>query len=262
MTAFRAKPPKGSLLRRGDPLAKGMVLAYPLWESGGPVAYDAAGGKAGNGTLTNFGFTSASGWVTREYGRALLFDGSDDYIAASTGAIAPGDFTFACRLRPSQTGSYGRVCGIGATAGSNNRLDCYQQNSPASIRADIYSSGGSPTTLDTAINLTAGGWYVYVLVVTAGGCLSYLNGTMATAAGVSRNGDSGTRRFGTDPANGNLYFSGAMDGICWWNRGLTAREVRDVTFDFFRPFRRRSVALLKATAAPVSPSVFLPAFAA
>ena len=57
----------------------GLVGWWPMQEGGGARAFDASG-HGNDGTLTNM--DPATDWVVTEKGRALDFDGNNDYVAA------------------------------------------------------------------------------------------------------------------------------------------------------------------------------------
>jgi hypothetical protein len=63
---------------RGEPL-QGLVGWWTFDEGNGTTAYDSSG-FGNNGTLTNFNWTATSGWTTGKIGKALSFDGVDDYV--------------------------------------------------------------------------------------------------------------------------------------------------------------------------------------
>jgi prepilin-type N-terminal cleavage/methylation domain-containing protein len=57
----------------------GLVGHWSFDEGAGTIAYDLSG-YGNNGTLNNFNFTATSGWITGKIGKALIFDGVDDYV--------------------------------------------------------------------------------------------------------------------------------------------------------------------------------------
>ena len=62
--------------------AQPVVGSWHFDEGSGTTAYDTSG-NANNGTLNNFNWTATSGWVDGKYGKALQFDGSDDYVSVA-----------------------------------------------------------------------------------------------------------------------------------------------------------------------------------
>jgi hypothetical protein len=75
------KPPKGALLNFSHPLSKGIVGCWLFNEGMGDKVYDSSG-NGNTGTLTNMSHPSTvtSGWNPGKFGKAIAFDGSNDYV--------------------------------------------------------------------------------------------------------------------------------------------------------------------------------------
>jgi prepilin-type N-terminal cleavage/methylation domain-containing protein len=71
----------------------GLVGYWSLDEGTGTIAYDLSG-YGNDGTLNNFNFNEASGWITGKIGKALIFDGIDDYVSLSQQPFLSNGFTF------------------------------------------------------------------------------------------------------------------------------------------------------------------------
>jgi prepilin-type N-terminal cleavage/methylation domain-containing protein len=71
----------------------GLVGYWSFDEGTGTIAYDLSG-YGNNGTLNNFNFNEASGWTTGKIGKALIFDGSDDYVSLNQQPFLSNGFTF------------------------------------------------------------------------------------------------------------------------------------------------------------------------
>jgi len=72
------KPPKGAMLNRGHPYARGLVGLWLMNEGGGNTVADLSGnGGAGS-------FNGDVNWVGGKYGPALNFLGDADYVSAET----------------------------------------------------------------------------------------------------------------------------------------------------------------------------------
>lgn len=74
-TIYNASAPVAS----SGTLEDGLVAHYKFDENTGSTAYDSA--DTNNGTLTNM---ASNDWVAGVHGRALDFDGSNDYIAIAS----------------------------------------------------------------------------------------------------------------------------------------------------------------------------------
>jgi len=72
------KPPKGALLQRGHPLARGLVGAWLMNEVRGTIVNDLSG-NGNTGTLL-----ANTTWRAELFGPALLMDGTDDCTSHST----------------------------------------------------------------------------------------------------------------------------------------------------------------------------------
>ena len=66
---------------RFNPLAQGLVAAFPFDEGSGSRVHDGSG-RGGNGTITN------AVWTASRRGPALYFDGAEDYVHCGTTAGA------------------------------------------------------------------------------------------------------------------------------------------------------------------------------
>lgn len=93
------KPLVNAPLIREHPLARGMQLGYVFNEGAGRRLNDVTGRYPA--TLTNFTFTSSSGWSGSASGGGVRFDGSNDYAQVLTRPILNGrrNATVAARLK-------------------------------------------------------------------------------------------------------------------------------------------------------------------
>ena len=83
----------------------GLVGYWSFDEGTGTIAYDLSG-YGNNGTLNNFNFTATSGWTTGKIGKALIFDGVDDYVSLGQQPFLFNGFTFSVWVKiPSPTPS-------------------------------------------------------------------------------------------------------------------------------------------------------------
>jgi hypothetical protein len=76
------KPILGSKLNFSHPLSNGIVGCWLFNEGMGDKVYDSSGNQ-NTGTLTGFSHPSTvtSGWNPGKFGKAIAFDGSNDYIS-------------------------------------------------------------------------------------------------------------------------------------------------------------------------------------
>ena len=74
----------------------GLVAYWSFDEGSGTTAEDFSPANANTGTLTN-----GPTWVDGKVGKALSFDGTDDYVTmGNTNDITTGDFTLAYWMNP------------------------------------------------------------------------------------------------------------------------------------------------------------------
>jgi hypothetical protein len=238
--SFRAKPGTNAGLNRQDPLAKSLVIAYPLNEGGKTATIkDAVTQKLHNGTLNNFGFTATSGWTTGQLGRCLAFDGTDDYTLNTSGGINLGVCTMSAVFQiDALPGSTARICGFtqgngGGTrdhellVGSDGTLIWYGYDGGAK---DVRSAAGA-VTLGRPMHVcgTADGTNIKI----------YVNGTLAgtTACGQLYTGYSGNNVLLGGTGTGT-YLAMKLYGFWVHSVALPASLVRTFAQDPFRMFRR------------------------
>lgn len=73
------KPPLGSSMDWSHPINRGLAGAWLFNEGAGIKVFDLSR-KGATGTMTNMGGSSTSGWTATRFGKALAFDGTNDYI--------------------------------------------------------------------------------------------------------------------------------------------------------------------------------------
>lgn len=234
-TSGRFKPPRGAVLRRGDPLAGGSVGAWLFNEGSGILAGDWATGRY-PGTLTNFNHTSSSGWVYSPYGHAVRLDGSNDYVTTGLSSASVGTpFTVAALVRFNNVGSTVQVvCGFG------NSILVHVTASDLRWQQDV---GGFPF-VQTTTTRTANVWYHVAVTSTgsgAGKTMLYLDGRQ-----VGGGTDGGTLQTGTlqvgrqvGGVSGSRPWAGDIACLGVWKRALTAQQIRLLAADPFRMFRQR-----------------------
>ena len=96
---YFTQPPLGTPLNFAHPLNRELVGYWPMGEGAGIRAQDLSG-KGNHGTLTNMVQGSTSGWTGGKFGRAINFDGTNDFIAVNSknldinGRVATVSFWF------------------------------------------------------------------------------------------------------------------------------------------------------------------------
>lgn len=251
MAGYFAKPPAGSLLRRGHPLANGLMLAWVFDQQGGTNSPDMAGGRPG--TLVNF--PTVPTWTTGPRGRSLSFDGTDDVVRT----VAPAwvyPLTVAALVRPSSLPAESRIAGFAESANNNAQLGIGILSTGA-IKAADEGSSGAETNATSAAGLVAAGDWCLIAGVYSGVSLRtvWLNGTQRASNTTTRTGTltqvdrfAAGRRDRSSPVH---PFAGLIDAVYWWNRALTATDQEMLAGDPFCMFRRRRVPMPLKFVAPL-----------
>lgn len=235
-TPYRAKPPKGCIARRGDPLAGGLVGAWLFNEGAGPRAGDWAGGWSG--TLTNFNNTSSSGWTHSPYGHAVRLDGSNDYISTGLSSASVGTpFTLAALVRFNNTGGT-----VQCVFGFGNSILIHVSSTDLRWQQDTGSYPYVQATTARSANV----WYHVAVTSTGSGAGKtnlYLDGRQ-----VGGGTDGGTLQTGTlqigrqvGGASGARPWAGDIACLGVWRRALTPQQIRRLAADPFGPWRPRQL---------------------
>lgn len=231
MAGYFAKPPKGSLLNRADPLARGLLHALPFNEGAGGKALDLASGRAATWAS---GTETAPAWSAGAYGRGFSAGGQTRFATPDAGNIAAGDFTVRLVFTPrTWPGAYTNVISKGGAVGE---LALYV-NTSGQFR--YMTAGGGAGEVTPVGSMTAGGTHDFVVVRSAGSVQPYVNGLPVgspfTAAGTAASAGSDLRVGWFDNDTPDLIYHLAM---IWKGRALSATEARVLYADPFRMFRR------------------------
>lgn len=255
MPVFPAKPPKGSLFQRGDPLAKYLVAAYLLH---GADISDATGRNV-TGTIFN-GPVSEPG----PYGRALAFDGSNDYTESPLAeADVSTGFTISVRLKGTlAAGSGGSARYVLGYGGTGDNIAIAWTHSNGSYDGSVFMGGGGPFPVVKWTTPPAANTWATVAMTWDGATITaYVDGVLqgTVAKPVFGTVTTPVLRLGTY-ANSIAHWGGTIDNVLVWSRPLPAKSIMDIHADPLRMFRRRP--LLAASAAPAPTTASLFAFAA
>lgn len=241
---WQSKPPIGTPLNINNSLFNGLMLWYPLLEGGGTVVRNPFNQALHSGVLNGMIVNSATtGWTGGNVGgRALLFDGSDDYIAAGTSLtafdFANKTFTVSGRFKTTSTSNiyiFGKMgftsntggWGVGVTTGgTTGRFGVVTKNTGASSNCVIRESSSS---------VNDGRWHSFSAIIRTDSVTSgnntatiYIDGTLdqgtTTLSGVSDGTASGDALTIGKRATGN-FFTGSLDNLMIHNRALTSAEI-------------------------------------
>jgi hypothetical protein len=196
------------------------VLCLPFDEGSGTTAKDFSG-YGNNGTL--YGPT----WVDGKYGKALSFDGVDDYVDCGKPTIT-GTFTVVAWAKVNDTG-------VRAVIGTRSPSDCgfdFKFQNGNVIHGDIGNgSGWITTSADAPFNYSLNTWYQVAYVVTKTGYIIYVNGNQIASGSYSEStpvlSDANHAiTIGNTAVGGGEWFKGTIDEVRIYNRALSADEIK------------------------------------
>ena len=199
----------------------GLVLSLHFNEGSGTIAFDSSGNN-NNGNLVN-----GPVWVDGKFGKALSFDGVDDYVDIPTfPSLNKKNITISFWIKPLNaghgTGWYNSdtIIYIGGTT-SSIKLG-YQSTNKIWVDGWLQDSGESGVVpLNT--------WTHVVFVQTSTSWSIYLNGILSftrTNSGTS-NTVEGTVIIGSSLGKMGVYnFTGIIDEVRIYNRALSEEEIQ------------------------------------
>ena len=204
----------------------GLVLYQSFEDSTGTIATDFSG-QGNSGVLTNM---EAGDWITGKKGKALDFDGSDEYVSVANGAgLNPTTaYTASTWVKfDSFANQYGILLMKAITGGYHYRI--YRDTTNLYFDVAAGAAGVSGLTLET------GRWYHIVMVYDGS------QGTDATRLKVYLDGAAQTLSFSGSPPSSitaatnpvylasnvgaSLFHDGQMDEVRIYDRALSATEV-------------------------------------
>lgn len=240
MSSYIAKPPIGTLINWGHPLAHGLAFCAPFWERSGPALHDVVHGS--DGVLT--AMDPDTDWVSSAHGPGLDFNGADDYVDHGyilSGFTAMTVAAMFIRGAGQGAGMYVLVGKCSHTAEMGFYLAVYENDLRFQVR-----DAGAAARQQTGNTLAKGQLILGVGTYDGNTCRMYVNGA-PDDGGVSANGAvtiPNTYEFAIGVRWGGAFFTswwlGGIFGIWVWDRALSAAEVRAFNADPFVFLRRAS----------------------
>lgn len=201
----------------------GLVAAYGFNEGAGASVGDQSG-NANNGSIFQ-----ATWYTTGKYGKALAFDGSNDYVSVpdSNSLDLTNRMTLEAWVRPTATSGWRTV--LLKENGGELAYGMYARestNRPSGwLRIDPTS--GSSQSARSSVALTNNAWNHLAVTYDGSVLRTYVNGTLRGSRNVTGNmyTSSSPLKFGGNAVWGE-YFAGQLDEIRIYNRALTATEIQ------------------------------------
>ena len=236
------KPPVGSQIDWGHPLARGLVGCWLLNEGAGGRAHNLSG-RGNHGALTNFAFpsTSTSGWNPGRTGIGLSFDGVDDYVKMTTTGLYTDTVTLETWTKTSSTKDYQAV--LGSDVAEKHEILLKTATYPAKIEVSLESSNYVQWN-----DVLPQGQWTHIVVVAQNGIQwkLYLNGvdkgTPDTVGGTYQVDGTGVSclYIGKMRSDASFSHAGLIDKVCIYNRALSPQEIRslyEAPYQFIIPQR-------------------------
>jgi hypothetical protein len=242
------KPVVGQAIQAGNPLARGLLAAWPMNEANGTPG-EIVGNRA---TTVNGATWSAAG----KYGPAMAFNGTTQYITTTIASGLSGDFTLACWAYPTSTGATSVEGAMESHVTSYGNHWCLLGISTGRWEFDLYDGTHNPVITSLA-NAAANAWTHVVGVRRAGTIYLYVNGVLQGSATDTTTSIPGYSAFniGAQLVPSNRYFPGRIDAPTVWSRGLSTAEVQSVynnTWQIYRPPPVFDVIWYPQSSAPVT----------
>jgi len=202
---------------------EGLVGYWPLDEGSGNIAYDKSG-NGNNGTLVNM---EAGDWVDGVSGKALSFDGVDEYISLpATQDFASATLTIAAWIKADNFATYRGLITIKETH-FTDYLVIRGNNSGFTL---LIEDGNVVKANTDTPALSTGQWIHVAFVQNGSGWKFYLDGELSTLT-------DETETYCTDHLTisdvrigcsdwASKYFDGLIDEVLIYNRALSATEIK------------------------------------
>lgn len=230
------KPLVGAQLDRSHPLAQGLAGLWLMNEGSGLSVYDYSGND-NHGVLVN-----GPTWAAGKDGWAVSFDGTNDYVLATSPVGLPsGDVprTLFARSYWTSIGTAAGYCigGYGNAANGKNF-----QLSAASFNANFWVLGwGGNYDWNTGISATslAAGWHTYAVTYDGSSTILHIDGT-ARATTSAFAWDTNPQRvvIGREIDLIGHEYTGLIGDFSIYDRALTADEVAWLTAEPYCMFAR------------------------
>jgi len=209
-------------------LREGLVGAWCPSIRGSGFTLPDLSGYGNHGTLTNM---AADDWVSSQYGRALDFDGTDDFVSINKTPSArffATDFSisfwYQARVNSGGYRLFWETQGYRAQTGG---LAIYQNN--AQVEVWKHTTGvGFTNMINVAGGVGLNVWKHLALIRQSGTLALYLDGSSQGTFSDNQDYDVDnlTNQFNFGGGRTAFYFLGLMDSLLTHNRALARSEIR------------------------------------
>lgn len=224
MPAALLKPPFPRL-QRGRMLARGLVAAWPVYETSGNILHNISGISGLDGTLSN-----APPWQGGRSGSCLGFNGSNQSANIANFSWPGGPVTVSLWAKAQTPAAGGSAFGLATVAPAGGRFQCHLPWSDNNLYWDYGYNGGGFGRISTSYGPYVGIWTHVGLVsdaTSAKGMMIYLNGS-AVVAGAAYGLTSGANLSLGVWSGSPYYYNGLLDDVRIYNRALSAAEIREL----------------------------------
>jgi hypothetical protein len=196
----------------------GLVLSLHFNEGSGTIVSDSSG-NGNTGTLVN-----GPAWVDGKFGKALSFDGVDDYVISSRGISPPSTFT--ANIWIYYTGDNGVVVDWLGQAAINTG---YRASGIEIVGGTVRVRYWNLPCVNLG-SITANNWYMITLVYDGSNLKGYINGEFkaSTSGTLSHPSTLYIALGSTDSTNcgDGTYFAGKVDEFRFYTRALSEEEIK------------------------------------
>ncbi|MFH8038560.1 MAG: DUF2341 domain-containing protein [Candidatus Aenigmatarchaeota archaeon] len=204
----------------------GLIASWHFNEGSGTIAFDSSGYN-NNGNLVN-----GPTWVNGKFGKALSFDGSNDYVSTANQFSNPQTFSIVVWFKT--TSKSGRKIIGFENAQTGTRSTSYDRHLYVGTDGKLYFGvhDGSTRTISTTTTVTDGNWHFAVATFSSNVMRLYLDGNFVNSSSTgSAQNYNGWWRIGSYkcagwPNCGDGYFPGIIDEVRIYNRALSASEIQ------------------------------------
>jgi len=204
--------------------SSGLVGYWSFDEGSGAMAYDTSS-CGNNGTLTNGPI-----WVDGKYGKALSFDGEDDYVNVPNAAsLNPAELTFEGWFYPLPDTEYQALLSKGYASYLSQNEDyefVWIPDGAHPAHFVVNTANNGRTSWYAFSNVSSNQWHYVAMTYKSGQWRVYYDGQMWERTDVTGDliGSSYPLQIGAESEAGRLM-KGSIDEVRIYNRALSEEEI-------------------------------------